>query len=236
MCVGSNGRSRRRSRDKYESSCSSEREALRKAVEYLRLAQDELRNVEHWLSRVRQAVSAYQTQAQRLYNTLQGDTPRATALLERSATILSAYVTTGAAPSDHPAPMPVGAYSLVGSRAIIQEVPLDQIDLSDSHVHTEADFQKTSRDEMVEGWRILDTIVRPAAQAGADHDYFRDLDQSLGLDPAHGYQDIYDAFYADHQAITLEKVGDTYKVINGYHRLAVAVELGIKSIPAKIVL
>lgn len=116
----------------------------------------------------------------------------------------------------------------------IQDVLLEQVDLSDSHVQSEEDFTKVSKAEMLEGFAKLQSVVRPAVEKGANADYFSQMDEEQGLDYKNGYRKIYDAFYGD-DAIRLDKVGDTYTVTNGYHRLAVAQELGLETIPARVI-
>jgi hypothetical protein len=116
----------------------------------------------------------------------------------------------------------------------IQDVPVDKIDLSESPVKSEMDFHKTSHDEMVRGFDTLKKEIRPALEKGADTDYFRNLDQQRGVDYAHGTQRVYEAFYGK-DAIRIEKIGDHYTVINGYHRLFVAKELNVPNVPASVV-
>jgi hypothetical protein len=116
----------------------------------------------------------------------------------------------------------------------IQDVPVEEVDLSDSPVQDTDDFRKVSHAEMVEGFRKLQEEVRPAVAQGAEGDYFSRLDQERGLDYEHGYRRVYDAFYGD-DAIRLDKVDDTYTVVNGYHRLAVAQELGLRTVPARVI-
>lgn len=115
----------------------------------------------------------------------------------------------------------------------IQMVSVDRVDLSNSPVLGESDFRKVSHAEMVEGFQKLETTVRPAMGTGADGEYFSDLDKSQGLDYEHGYRRVYDAFYGS-DPIRLDRTGDTYNVVNGYHRLAVAKELGITALPARV--
>ena len=116
----------------------------------------------------------------------------------------------------------------------IQDVPVEQVDLSDSPVKNPDDFRKVSHDEIAEGFRKLQEEVRPAVERGADGDYFSRIDEERGLDYEHGYRRIYDSFYGD-SAIRLGKVGDNYDVTNGYHRLAVARELGLGTVPARVI-
>ncbi|MBD3308373.1 hypothetical protein GF339_18200 [candidate division KSB3 bacterium] len=108
------------------------------------------------------------------------------------------------------------------------------IDTLNSHVKSKADFKKVSYEEMAEGLRKLQEVVLPAVQNGADGDYFSDIDAQQSLDYEHGYRRIYDAFYGN-DAIRVNKIGDAYQVINGYHRLFVAKELGIESLPVQVV-
>jgi len=116
----------------------------------------------------------------------------------------------------------------------IQNVAVDKIDTSDmTHVNGPEDFKKVSHDEMAEGFQKLKTVVQPGIEKGAGGDDFYELDQQQGLDYANGYQRVYDAFYGG-DAIKLEKDGEDYRVINGAHRLFVAKELGIQTVPARV--
>lgn len=116
----------------------------------------------------------------------------------------------------------------------IQDVPLDRISLEDSPVHNANDFVKVPHDEMIQGIRVLESDVRPAVARGATRDDFEELDRVRGLDYAHSHQRVYDAFYGD-QPIQLAKVGDQYTVASGgYHRLYVARELGLSTVPARV--
>lgn len=115
----------------------------------------------------------------------------------------------------------------------IQDVALNQIDLSDSPIAGEESFRKVSYATMLDGLLTLDREVRPAVLAGADGDTFSALDAELGLDPEFSYRRIYDAFYGD-SAIHLDRRGDRFEVLNGYHRLYIAGQLGWTTIPARI--
>jgi len=116
----------------------------------------------------------------------------------------------------------------------IQDVPVDKIDVSTSYVKNEADFKKVSHQDMAKGMQTLQGEIRPAVSNGADGEYFYQLDQQRGLDYAHGSQRVYEAFYGQ-EPIRLEKIGDRYNVTNGYHRLFVAKEMGIETIPASVI-
>jgi len=116
----------------------------------------------------------------------------------------------------------------------IQNVPLTKIDLSDSNVKGPEDCKKTSYDEMIKEFDVLEKEVRPAVEKGATADYFRTRDRVCGLDH-HNSLRIYDAFYG-HNSIRLNKIDENnYKVENGYHRLYVAQELSLPTVPARVI-
>jgi hypothetical protein len=116
----------------------------------------------------------------------------------------------------------------------IHDVPLSKIDQSDSPVKGIDDFKKVPYPEMVRGFHTLETEVRPALENGANTDDFRAMDKKGGLEYSKGVQRVYESFYGQ-DSIRLEKVGDSYKVINGYHRLYVANELKISTVPARVI-
>lgn len=116
----------------------------------------------------------------------------------------------------------------------MQEVPTDQIRLDEmEHVNSKEDFKKVPYEDMVEGFNKLDTVVKPAVDNGADGDYFYNLDQQKNLDYPHGYQKIYESFYGG-DAIKLDKDENGYHIINGAHRVYVANQEGINSVPARV--
>lgn len=226
----------------YQPDCSAFEAQVVRARVYLAEAEAELQNVMRWARLVQQAVVDYERQAQRLGGMLTVDLPKATALLGRSATILQSYTSMSSAASSAgmvttPAAPFTGQATTAGDWVEhgIQDVPLDQIDLSDSHVKGPEDYRKVSHDEMRAGVQRLEEVVRPAVRDGADGGTFSQMDAQQGLDYAHGYRKVYDAFYGTIDPIRLERVGDVYQVIGGYHRLLVAREMRLTSIPASVI-
>jgi len=116
----------------------------------------------------------------------------------------------------------------------IKNVPLNKIDVSDSYVKSPEDFKKVPHNEMVNGFKVLEEEVRPDVEKGATADRFRVRDQARGIEYPNGSQRVYDAFYG-HDAIRLEYDGEKYRVINGYHRLYIAQELGLSTVPARVI-
>lgn len=116
----------------------------------------------------------------------------------------------------------------------IVDVDLAKIDLSDSPVHGPDDFHKVSYEEMKDGFEKLQNDVLPAVEQGANGDDFWQMDQERSSEYREGFQRVYDAFYGD-SSIRLTKVDDHYEVVNGYHRLYVAKEMGLSSVPARVI-
>lgn len=118
----------------------------------------------------------------------------------------------------------------------IREIPLSMIDLGDALPADEADFKKVSKAEMIAGFAKLAQVRRWISQ-GATDSWLYDVDQAAragGTPEAQSHHNIYRVFYGP-DAISLERVGNRYRVINGQHRLAIAKELGWTTIPARVV-
>lgn len=119
----------------------------------------------------------------------------------------------------------------------MQDVPLDQIDLSGSRVRGPEDFRNASYEQVCERIDKLENVIKPTVEQGADLDYFRSLDHNHGpYVKEGGYVEAYNSFYGS-KPIDLyqESEGGAYKVGNdGFHRLFAAKEMGLKSVPARV--
>ena len=226
--------------------CRAQERTLLRAKRYLADAQAKLRAVRGCIKLVQQAVEEYRKGVRRLAGFLNEDLPKATGQLARKVAILQTY-TRMAPPTtsdnfsvetsvfNEPPSRQIGSPDVHTGIADVQSVPVSQVNMDDTeHVKGPEDFHKTSYEEMVEGLHKLQEVVQPTVESGHGVDYFRDLDQKLGLDYEHGYQRIYEAFYGD-SAIRLEKTGHAYRVINGAHRLWAAKQLGIQNVPAWVI-
>ncbi len=111
--------------------------------------------------------------------------------------------------------------------------PIARLGFDDLHVKGPEDFKKVSYQDMVEGFRKLTSLVRPAVEAGMTRDEFRDLDAKQRLSMVDGYLRIYDAFYG-REPIRVVWDGHRWAADNGHHRLYVAMKLGIRDVPAEI--
>lgn len=235
----------------YRPNCDQEMYALRAAQRRLAEVEESLRVAMRYQRVFADAVLTFRTEAQRLHQWDSVEMTRATAFLERKLNSLRAYagVGVGFAGGVGGLATGLGASQAVESMSSpssgisnsprqgaspFAAVPIAEIDLSDSYVHSPDDFHKISHAEMVAGIRTLEAVVRPAVEQGKDADYFSDLDAQQGLSDSQGYRRIYDAFYGQ-DAITLERAGNGYQVLNGFHRLYIARELGITSLPARVI-
>lgn len=96
------------------------------------------------------------------------------------------------------------------------------------------DFKKIPLKQMEAGLRRLEEM-RSAIESGegTNEDYWYARDQEQGLGPADGYQAAYRAFYGE-SAVTLDKVGDQYRITDGAHRIWAAKRMGVDILPARI--
>jgi len=229
-----------RCRDDEDNDCGGYEDDLAEARRRLREAQADLQMTQQWLRRVEGAAQQYNLQARRLYQLTTNHTDTARAILAGKRAELERYVLasaagTGLASSSGSSGVAGSTDSSSGKWAElgIVDVPLEAVDLSDSWVKGKEDFHKVPYGTMVEGVRNFKEVVQPAVSRGVDGDYFSEMDRKAGLDYEHGYRRLYDAFYGN-EPIRLNKMGDRYSVTGGYHRLMVARELGLETIPASV--
>ena len=116
----------------------------------------------------------------------------------------------------------------------IQNVPVDKVDISDSHVKGPEDFEKVSYEEMKRGTEVMTNFVKPNVESGWTASEFRAYDQAKNLDYQHGTLKIYDAFYG-RNPISVCKVGDSYTIANGgYHHMYIAKDMELETVPARV--
>lgn len=115
----------------------------------------------------------------------------------------------------------------------IHQVPVHELPPPEG-ITSAADFQKVSETEMRAGIRRLQEM-RPTieAGAGASSDYWREFDKTHGLEYAHGYQRVYDAFFGM-DAIKVTADGKKYDIVNGRHRIWLAQQMGIDYLPMRV--
>ena len=115
-------------------------------------------------------------------------------------------------------------------------VPLNAIDDSDSPVSDAESFGKGyGPDDLRWAFGALHEVVLPAMSKGRGADYFHQRDQLEGRVGVRSYSDTFSGFFGKDAAIKLDPRGDgTYTVTNGYHRIWVAKQMGLNSVPGWI--
>jgi hypothetical protein len=113
-------------------------------------------------------------------------------------------------------------------------VSLDDIPAEALGFLSKDDFRKYSYDQMLNGVRRFDREVRPAVEAGQGRDYFRAKDREVGVDYQHGLERLYDAFYGSEPIRVTKLKSGRYDVTNGRHRLFVAKQAGLRSLPMRV--
>lgn len=232
--------------------CRENMAAVARLQRMVQEAGRELQIVEIHIKRVGEAAQHYQSVARRLASTLNGELLQGSTFLSNRANTLYAYASSGGGTpssfsSGNNASRGESAFS--GSQALPQVggasagkigntqhqmIAIADIDLSDSHVKAATDFKKVAPDQMKDGFHKLQSIVLPAVAQGADDDYFARLDASQGLENANGYSHIYHVFFSDPDSIRLSNMNGRLTVVNGFHRIYIAQQLGITHLPARV--
>ncbi|GIV78341.1 MAG: hypothetical protein KatS3mg050_2735 [Litorilinea sp.] len=221
----------------YAPPCTQENQRVLRASLARAKAQDQLRQVLNWRRLVENSAKEYQREAGRMADWLRQELPKASGLLENKVNTLYDYTSSRPStgtwePLQEDIPLKEALETIPDHG--IREIPLGQIDWEEMGGLAQDDYHKVSAEEMREGLRKMVEVVRPAVQQGATAEDFSHMDEERGLDYPHGYRRIYDAFYGPHECIVVEKVGDRYQVLNGRHRLWLAREMGMKSLPARV--
>lgn len=76
--------------------------------------------------------------------------------------------------------------------------------------------------------------MQPLIQQGYTGDDFSAEDAVNRLDYEHGRRRIYDLYYGN-DPIRVDKDGDHYDIISGRHRVFAAKEVGLETVPARVV-
>ncbi len=201
-------------------------------------AQNKVDEIKRWRRQVEQYAEEYRRQAQQTLTFLDGEIPKATSLLKQWIQQLESYIQISSSPmgssATHTVQTTTADTDFPLSTDKIEDIPLAQIDWENIEPLTPKDYKKVPYNEMRAGLLKLQQVVKPQIELGATEDDFMLMDDEQGLEYAHGYHRIYEAFYG-RDAIAVEKVGEKYRVLNGRHRLLLAKELGWESIPARIV-
>lgn len=227
--------------------CSGQAQAVRRAEAEVRSCEAKVTTAEHCRAQLVDEAAAFRRELARFSQILAEDVAAAAATIGRLATAADAYVgspLTGVASggsgsagrgggSDLGAAGGGAAAETIGDTDLV-EVDLDRVDLSHSNVKGPASFSKVDQETMRKGMQRLDETVLPAVRSGADREYFAGLDRAQGLDYEHGYERVYDAFFGDYSLRLDARSDGSFAVTDGYHRIHVARQLGLPSLPARV--
>jgi hypothetical protein len=188
------------------------------------------------LAQVGEAMRAFAIARRSFLTALEDHAPRAEASTQDLSAQLRQYLGSGAESQGAPSRGGRGSSdSKDGSgtpSSGIQRVDLSQIENDRQETMS---YDKVSREHVASGLNRLKTVVEPAVAMGKGPDYFKARDAAEGLSGEHSYSGVHNWFYNSDHAIKLSQTDSgRYTVTNGYHRLAVARELGIDSLPAVV--
>lgn len=227
--------------------CSGQQNAHIEAQDWLARTEENLATAKRCGERLRAAAMRFRQELSTYRRHLELELAAAAAFLGGLAVAADAYAgmsvsgggATSAGPGSGAATMPASgeagaaAEARIGTTDLV-EASLERIDTSESGVTGPESFRKTGYATMREGTQRLDEVVLPAVRNGADGEHFAAMDAQRGLGYEHGYQRVYEAFFGD-DCLRLDARPDgSFGVTNGYHRIHVARELGLRSLPARI--
>ena len=120
------------------------------------------------------------------------------------------------------------------SRGQLPEIGVDQLDYSDNPIIDGFGRGGLNRGDYrwaVEAW---DTKVKPTLARGAGRDELASRDAASNARPLRRLADVYDTFLGS-DAITVSRMPNgKFDVQNGRHRIEVARELGVNSLPVRV--
>jgi hypothetical protein len=234
---------------------SNEEDDVTHAKRRLEEVEYALANVRRWQLRVGDQLESYKRNALRLEELIAGKTAETRAYLRSLLQDLSAYFALQADSQAIGSDIRKGSPSLARSIATSSNKPIDLTSLSLprgfrwvaisdidtarelADVRSKAAFRKVSYDAMREGFETLCTEILPAINAPdapVGKDTFRARDLARGIPYEEGTLRVYEAFFGD-DAIYLERrtSDDNFSIVNGRHRVLVAIDLGWTAVPAK---
>lgn len=113
-------------------------------------------------------------------------------------------------------------------------VPLSMIEDADTAVTGEESFGKGySTRDLAWAHNALIDVVLPTLAQGGTLDTLTARDVAEGRVGARSYADTYSGFFGT-SSIALDQTPNGYQVTNGYHRIWVARELGLETVPARV--
>ncbi|MCP4351970.1 MAG: hypothetical protein GY795_41435 [Desulfobacterales bacterium] len=230
--------------DEGEPNCTYYEQQVQNAWEACVTAQKELQRAINIMRRVESSVENYRRHKLRVNCLISDGVSAAKAFLSQKATEIEDYdrVSIYNSSADGNASEIADSSTLSGDKSIVPlgEQGIVYVNVSDlpdpDDIKDDSDFSKTSMSRMKDGFRKLQKMM-PVIQSneGSKGEYWFSKDQKWELSYEQGYQRVYEAFYGS-EPIRLEKRGDNYSIINGRHRIMVAKQMGIKTIPADIVI
>jgi len=183
----------------------------------------------------RQASEALRVEVRRVSTASDAVVVRAQADLRRRMGSLSDYRRSSGTPATnlngHSGQPSVGA-----APAELTEVPLCDLDYGNNPLVGEFGKGGASKTDYRWATETWETVVRPGVRRGMSRGDFVARDAEHGAQPFRRTADVYDLFLGNSDCIVLSRTrAGNLDIVNGRHRVAVARELGITHLPARIV-
>lgn len=112
-------------------------------------------------------------------------------------------------------------------------VPLSSIDSSDRRIDPSSFTKGYTPADLAWAFHALEEVVLPTLATGRGIDYLRERDFAEGRHGTRSYADTYSGFLGG-DAIRLDRDANRFRVANGYHRIWVASQMGLRVVPARL--
>lgn len=217
-------------------------------------AEEELREVKRWLRKAEEAKTEFGRCVTRV---LGEQNDKAIVFLRRKIQEMQDYLSTPLGQTEYVTPPAqgimnnlmtaaesvaasgVGVLSDYALPAMFDWIPLTALSpIELAELPADEEYKKTSKAEIERGFFVLREEILPTMQAlgtRANAKYFRAFDQQAEVSFEDGTLRVYEAFFGD-DAIKLDCSldGRHYGIVNGRHRIKVALEQGWSHIPVRL--
>jgi hypothetical protein len=241
-----------------DSSCSSEEQAVRYAIQKCNYCEQALQTVRQWRDRINKEYSDYQRMAWRMQELAQQTTSAAAQSLKqygnKYAEVYSSMSEGGGGDGGGGIGAAFNQAAQSAARSIsdilssihpsrdlgdgmtesFANVDLDEVPMPD--FDGPEDFQRTSMDDMMEGLRRWRDVVGPSVESGigTNSEYWRDYDIAQGLVHPNGYQAVFEALYGDRPITVFRDAAGVIDIDHGHHRVWLGKRLGLSHLPMKV--
>lgn len=200
-------------------------------------AQKDLADAQQALAAANRATDALRAGRRRLQTTADGEVAGARANLARKMTEVAHYRggnVGGNAPGVGSSGG-TGGFDGASLPGDLTDVDLEEIDYSGNPVIGDSGKGGATRADYAWATETWANVVAPGIARGQTRQDFAERDGARNAPPLRRTADVYDLFTGDSRIVLSRRGDGSLDVVNGRHRIEAARDLGIQSLPARII-